>query len=73
MKSETDIKLTLSGERTSFEALRKAIEVKIKTVDIDDFDSIIDLESDIMNMKNSHNYYDGLKYALSEETAEVKG
>ena len=40
---------------------------KVRHVEIEDFDSIIEIESDIENMKTIHNYWDGLKFALTKK------
>ena len=70
MKTETEIKFEMSTEKIKFEALRKAIEEKAKKVYIGDYDSLLDLDSDVQNLKNSFLYFDGLKFASSEKNDE---
>ena len=63
MKTEIEIDKEIEDEIKHFKKLKVEISKKIKDVDIEDFDTYLDIESAIENMKNCINYYDGLKFA----------
>lgn len=68
MKTKKEIQKEIRGEEENFERLKMNIWNNFKSMKIDDFDSIIELESNVQNMKNCHNYYDGLKFTLKDSS-----
>jgi hypothetical protein len=71
MIKEKDLKKEIAQEKINFQKLKCEIFGKIRKVNIDDFDAYLDIESALLNMKNSINYYYGLKFA-SHDLGEQK-